>query len=278
MPVPCSLTVFAEIGHSTFRIGGTREFAQPGAPKLFKIAEVTMSSPRVKATPPLFALIAPDIGMEKVARLGRARWPLLFAMVCALAMGGAEALRVDAREGTLKELEMSGQLKTQSDKQIDDQTKGAERAFIVKRVASSAVKAPLVLLGSLIGLYVLSWFLRGRANGQAMLAVAGYALIPHAIADLLAAGSAFLHAQLAPDHPPLIPRSLADVLAAAGLNAGPAVVKLAGVVDFFSLWAAVLLAFGLAPAAQLPRSKALIATFAAWVLWRLLTQVALAGG
>ena len=243
-----------------------------------EIAEVTMSSPRLAAAPQLVALIAPDLGMERVARLGRARWPLLFAMLCSLAMGGAEALRVDARDATLKEVETSGQLKNMSDKQLEDQTKGAERAFIVKRVAASAFKAPAILLGSLIGLYVLSWFLRGRANGQSMMAVASAALLPHAFADLLGAGSALLHAQLAPDHPPLVPRNLADVIAAVGLEAGPAVAKLAGAVDFFSLWAAVLLAFGLAPAAQLPRSKALIATFTAWVLWRLLTQVALAGG
>ena len=237
-----------------------------------------MSSPRLATAPQLVALIAPDVGMVQVSLVGKARWPLLFAMLCALAMGGAEALRVDAREATLQEAEMSGQLKNMSDKQLDDQTKGTERAFIVKRVAASVFKAPAILLGSLIGLYVLSWFLRGRANGQSMLAVAGAALIPHALADLLGAGSALLHAQLAPDHPQLVPRNLADVISAIGLGAGPVIVKLAGAVDFFSLWAAALLAFGLAPAAQLPRSKALIATFTAWVLWRLLTQVALAGG
>jgi Yip1 domain len=236
-----------------------------------------MESPRLLAPAQLVALVAPDVGMERVSRLGRARWPLLFAMVCSLLMGGAEAYRVDASQATLKELEDAGTLKNMSDKQIEDQTKGAERAFIVKRIAFSAIKAPLLLLGSLIGLYVLSWFLRGRANGGSMLAVAGAALLPHAFADLLSAGSAFLHSQIAPTHPQLIPRTLGDLLTAAGLELGPAMTKLGGVFDFFSLWAALLLAFGFAPAAQIPRGKAIFAVLFAWLLWRLLTQVALGG-
>ncbi len=56
-----------------------------------------MVSPRLPAAPQLTALVAPDTGMEQVAKVGRVRWPLLFAVLCSLAMGGAEALRVDAR-------------------------------------------------------------------------------------------------------------------------------------------------------------------------------------
>jgi hypothetical protein len=198
-------------------------------------------------------------------------------MLCSLALGAAEAYRVDAREPTLREAEQSGQLKNMSDKQVEDNTKAAERSFIVKEIALTAVKAPLIWLGSLLGLYVVAWFLRGRTNGASIAAVAGAALIPHAIADLISAGTAMMTPMLAPDHGPLIPRSLAAVISAVGLQAPMAVVKLAGVVDFFSLWAALLLAFGLAPAAQLPRGKAIAATMVAWVLWRLLTQVALGG-
>jgi hypothetical protein len=246
-----------------------------------QIAELKMTAaaPTPSRVPPqLAALLFPDTAMERVAKTGRARWPLLFAIVCSLALGGAEAYRVDAREATLKEVEMSGQLKNMSDKQIEDQTKGAERSFIVKRLALAAVRAPLrVYLASLIGLYVIAWFLRGRVNGGELQAVVGAAMIPHAIGDLLSAGSALLHSKLDPEHGALIPRSLADVLTALDWSAPMAVAKLAGAVDFFSLWAAILLAFGLAPAAQLPRGKAIAATMVAWVLWRLLTQVALGG-
>ena len=245
-----------------------------------QIAElkVTMTAPKTSRVPPqLAALLFPDTAMAKVAKSGRWGVALAFAIACSLAVGGAEAYRVDAREPTLREAEMSGQLKNMSDKQLDDNTKGAERAFIVKRLAFTAVKAPLVWVGSLLGLVVVAWFLRGRSQPGALPAVAGAALLPHALADLLSAGAALQTAQLSPDHGPLIPRNLGAVLDALGVHAPMVAMKLAGAVDFFSLWAALLLAFGLAPAAQLPRGKAIAATMVAWVLWRLVTQVALGG-
>ncbi len=240
--------------------------------------EVTMTPPKTSRVPPqLAALLFPDTAMERVAKAGRFGAALALAVACSLAVGGAEAWRVDAREPTLREAEMSGQLKNMSDKQLDDNTKAAERSFIVKRLAFSAVKAPLIWVGSLLGLLVVAWFLRGRSQPGAMPAVAAAALLPHALADLLSAGAALQTAHLSPDHGPLIPRTLAAVLDAVGVHAPTAVATLAGAVDFFSLWAALMLAFGLAPAAQLPRGKAIAATMVAWVLWRLVTQVALGG-
>lgn len=245
-----------------------------------QIAElkVTMTAPKTSRVPAqLAALLFPDTAMERVAKSGRWGIALLLAMACSLAVGGAEAYRVDAREATLREAEMSGQLKNMSDKQLEDNTKGAERAFIVKRLAFSTVKAPAIWVGSLLGLFVIGWFLRGRNVPGAAPAVAAAALLPHALADLLSAGAAMVTPQLAPDHGPLIPRNLGSVLDALGVHAPMVLTKLAGAVDFFSLWAALLLAFGLAPAAQLPRGKAIAATMVAWVLWRLVTQVALGG-
>lgn len=223
------------------------------------------------------ALVAPDLGMERVARLGRARWPLVFAMVCALSAGVAEAVRVDARASTLSTLEMGDQLKTMSDRQIDDQVKSDERAFVVKRVALSLVKAPGSFVSFLLALYALSWFLRGRASGRAMLAVAGVALLPGAVADLLSAGATLMHYSIEPVHAPFIPRTLANLGAALSLPMNGPVSKLLKAVDFFSLWSALLLAFGLQTAATLPRSRALAGTLAAWVLWRLFTTVAVGG-
>lgn len=223
------------------------------------------------------ALLAPDLGMERVARVGRARWPLILALVCALAAGVAEAVRVDARTSTLATLEQSDQLKTMSDRQIDDQVRNDERAFMVKRVALSLVQAPVSFVGFLIALYALSWFLRGRSQGPAMLAVAGAALLPGALADLLSGGAALMHFSIEPSHAALIPRTLSDLGAAVSLPMGAAVGKLLTAVDFFSLWAALLLAFGLQSAASLPRARPLYGTLAAWVLWRLLTTVAVGG-
>jgi hypothetical protein len=240
--------------------------------------KMTSADPKPSRVPPhLAALLFPDTAMERVAKSGKWGFALAFALAASLALGGAEAFRVDAREPTLREAEISGQLKNLSDKQLDDNTKAAERSFIVKRLAASVVKPELLLLGSLLGLYVVAWFLRGRASSTAVTAVAGASLLPHALADLLSAGAALVTSQLSPEHGPLIPRNLGAVFDALGVHAPMAALKLATAVDFFSLWAALLLAFGLGPAAQLPRGKAIAATLVAWLLWRLFTQVALGG-
>ena len=220
--------------------------------------------------PQLLALVAPDVGMPRVAREGRARWAIAFALVCSLAFAGAQSLRVNAREETLQDAEMSGQLKDMSDRQIDDQAKGAERKFIVKSVAAAAFRPPLLCLVYLASLYLLSWFLRGRAKGGQMTAVAGAALLPGAIRDLLSAGAAMMNSSLPTQGPPLIPTTLTQIAGHLGKTLSGPWATLGNGLDLFSLWAALLFAFGLAAAANISRRRAVAATLVAWVLWRLL--------
>jgi len=54
--------------------------------------------------------------------------------------------------------------------------------------------------------------------------------------------------------------------------------KLGNTVDFFSLWAALLLAFGVAAAGEVPTRRALIGTLCAWLCYRLVVSVAIGGG
>ncbi|MBS2025998.1 MAG: YIP1 family protein, partial [Deltaproteobacteria bacterium] len=239
-------------------------------------ASIAEASVTAKPKPPLSdrmpqlpALVAPGAGMEKVARLGRVRWPLLIAVVCSLTFGIAEAVRVDAHESVLTQAEMTGQLKTMSDRQIDEQVKGEQRSFTVKRIGISLVSSFMLFLAYLAGAYVLSWFFRGRSKYENMAPVAAVALLPFAIADVLNAIAVFRSAAIDPEHKDYIPRTLGDILGAIGVQAGPAMTRLAGAFDFFSLWAALLLAYGLVTAANLPRRRALIGTIAAWVCWRL---------
>jgi hypothetical protein len=243
-----------------------------------EVAQASGSPVAARIPALLVALVAPDLGMERVARSSRVAAPLLLALACSLAFGAAEVARVDAVQATLRELDAQGKLKDLSDQAIADQTTAAERAFAVKRVALAAIRPPLLWAGSLAGLYLLVWFLRGRSSGGGMRAVAAASLLPHAIADLLGAGATWLAARLPIDHAPLVPRTLADLLVARGIEAPFALQRLAGALDFFSLWAALLLGFGLGPAARLSRGRALGAVLLTWLLFRLLTRVAFPGG
>ncbi|MFL5359388.1 MAG: YIP1 family protein [Myxococcales bacterium] len=228
---------------------------------------------------PLLALVAPDVGMERVARRERVLLPFLFAVLCSLLAAAASSYRVDARDATLATLERTGQLKTMSDRQIEDQTKDAERTYVVKTVAVGAV-GPVVKLGLLcVGLLALSWFVRGRAKGKALAAVAAVAMLPGAIENLLAAGAALGRRSIPPDGPPLIPADLASMWTQISGHPvlGPAS-RLLGAFDVFSLWGALLAGYGLATAANLPLRRAMTATLVGWLCVHVLLAAATGAG
>ena len=71
---------------------------------------------------------------------------------------------------------------------------------------------------------------------------------------------------------------LSDFWSAVAAQPGPApLMRLLSAFDVFSFWSALLVGFGLAAAAQLPRRRALTGTLAAWLCLRLLTHVAMGG-
>jgi hypothetical protein len=53
--------------------------------------------------------------------------------------------------------------------------------------------------------------------------------------------------------------------------------KLGNALDFFSLWAALMMGYGVAAAGRVPRRTAVVGTVVVWVCYRLLTNVALGG-
>lgn len=226
----------------------------------------------------LFALLfAPDRGMERQAKVGRARWLLLFAMACSIFLGAALAARVDARSNTLRNLEERGQLKSMSDRQIADETRSAERVSQVASIAKGVVSAPLQLGLTSVSLLALCWFFRGRIKGRAVAPVAAATLLPGALANVLDAITALRHTVLPPGGMPLSPRTLSAVLLTFGRPLPDPWQRFGGALDFFSLWAAVMLGYGVAATGQIPKRTAVVGTLIAWACFRLLTNVAIRG-
>jgi hypothetical protein len=221
------------------------------------------------------ALVAPDVGMPRVARRERILVPFLIVLFCSLLAAGATSYRVDARDATLTMLDQSGQLKTMSDRQIEDQTKDAERAFVVKTVAKGVLGPPFNLGVLCLGLLGLSWFVRGRSKGKAVAAVAATAMLPGAIENLLQALAVLRKPFVPTDGPPAIPADLASLWAQVSGHplAGPAA-RLLGAFDVFSLWGALLVGYGLATAANLPLRRAMTATLVGWLCLHVLFAAA----
>jgi len=241
-------------------------------------SEAEVPQPEPGALPKaLLALVAPDVGMERQARVGKTGLIVAIAMACALFSAFAQSARVDARSATLRKLEQAGQLATMSDRQIEDETHSAERLFQVKTVAWGAVSAPAFLLLQALAVVVLVWFLRGKLKGRAVFPVAAAVLLPSALANLLDGVTALRMSALPSDAVALAPRSLSGIVAAFGHPLTGAALKLGNAFDFFSLWAAVLMAFGVAAAGEVPTRRALLGTLCAWVCLRLVTNVAIGG-
>jgi hypothetical protein len=215
--------------------------------------------------------------MDRQARVGRTFGLLLFAWLCSLLLASALCLRVEGGNSTLRKLEKSGELKDLSDRQVSDETRKAERVFQVVTIAKGTLERPVQLGLECVAIVGLCWFLRGRLKGSAVAPVAAATLLPGSFADLLDAASAFRHATISPEGVPLSPRTLSALLRLAGHPIAEPWAKLGDALDFYSLWAACMLAFGLAAAGQLPRGRALFGTLVAWVCYRLLTQVAVGG-
>lgn len=226
---------------------------------------------------PLALLFAPDRAMDRQAKVGRARWFFLFAWLCSLLLAGALAYRVDARSSTLRKLDMSGQLQSMSDRQIADETRGAERVSMVATLAKGVVGTPVGFGLACASVLALCWFFRGRVKGSAVAPVAATTLIPTAIADLVDAVTAFRHTVLPPEGVPLAPRSLSALSALLGRPLMDPWLKLGHALDFYSLWGAVMLGYGVAAVGRVPRRTAIVGTLIAWACYRLLAKVA-AGG
>lgn len=240
-------------------------------------SEVEASPVRPAIPPALVALVAPDIGMERQARVGGVKLSLIVAMTCAIFAGGALALRVNASSATLKKLELAGTLSTLSERQIEDETRNAERMFTVAKVGGALFEAPVGLGLAALATVLLGWFLKGRVKGSAVGPVAAATLLPAAVAHLLQGIATLRQASVAPDATALVPTNLADIAASLGHPLAVWGVKLGGAFDLFSLWSALLLGYGVAAAASIPARRAVTGTLVAWLCWRLLTQVAVGG-
>jgi hypothetical protein len=237
--------------------------------------ELQGDGPR-QVPPALVALVAPDAGMERQAKTGGVKLAFLIAFVAALLSAFAQSSKVSLRTETLAKLDTDGKLATMSEKQVDDEVQSAERLSQVTKVAWGVLEAPLFLLGTGLATVALIWFLKGKIKGSAVFPVAAAAMLPNALGDLLDAGTALTRTALGATAT-LAPRSLSLAMAALGHPLSGPALKLGNALDFFSLWGAVLLGFGVAAAGEMPHKRAVIGTLVAWICFRLLTQVA-AGG
>lgn len=219
--------------------------------------------------PRALAVVLDPVGAIGPAVEARA-WvvPLLLAVVLTSAASAALGVRLDSARLVLPKLEASGELAKASEREISEQVEQAQRVAIVAGVAKGLFFVPLVALLAAAGLWLMNWLLGGRATFAELFTVASLMLLPMAIGQGITLAAALRQSSLSPAMmKQLVPSSVAQLRSADDVEpardgaphgtwkqtAGSA---LLGLVDFFHLWAALLLGLGFAAATKLSRVRA----------------------
>jgi hypothetical protein len=171
--------------------------------------------------------------------------PTLVLMVAVSFSGTTYALQLATARTVIPGLAKKGEVAKVSEKEINDKVEQAQRIALVVAVAKGVAAMPLALLFLALALKLTAWLLVKPVPFSAAFTVGAVGLLPIALYHLVWAVALwqqeFVTVRSAEN---LIPSSLAF------LSPAPGAVKRAwAAVDFFQLWAALLVGLGLARAA-----------------------------
>lgn len=224
-------------------------------------------------TLPLRALLDP-VGAVPPLVEGR-RWlvPLLVMALATAASGTALALRLDASRLVIPRLELTGELAKASEREISEQIEQTQRVSIVTGVAKGVFVVPLEILFLAIALKVTAWLIGRKALFARAFTVAALTMLPLAVYHLVLAAAAFGQGSLSPKMvEALVPTSLAAVL-----QASPVAARALAAVDFFNLWAALLMGLGFSAATQLAPWRGLLLGLFLYLLFACAVFIGLPG-
>jgi hypothetical protein len=235
--------------------------------------------------------------VDPVGRMPRAveatRWvlPLVLTMVMTALASAAVGLRVDASRVVIPKLAEAGELAKASEREVNEQVEQAQRVAIVAGVSKGVFVVPVIALLGAVGVWFCSWLLAGKATFVRSFTVVCLALWPSCCAQAVTLASALRQTSLSPRMArELVPSSLAALVSPPADDASSAPSKpqrpqrawkvngpreLLGLVDFFHVWASILVGLGLAAAAGLSRRTAVPAGMIAYFVVLAATAVGL---
>ena len=219
-------------------------------------------------------LFGPLDGVPLAVRARRWGLPLLLSIAAGLFAAGALATRLDARSSALAEMEMSGELKDATDRDVTEKIDGAKRLASVQAIARAIVLPPAGALGMMLFLLLAAKLAGGKAPAGAAWTAACAALVPGIVRSVLSGVAALQRTAVSPqDAAGLVSASAAPLVHGGGVLVG----KLLGQIDLFALWSALLLGLGLAAASKLPRARSLAASLVGLACWAMLAITASGG-
>lgn len=204
--------------------------------------------------PVLKALVDPVSGVPQAVEARRWVLPLLAVCAAVSFSGIAFALRLDAAPTVLKKMEESGDLAKASEREIGEQVEQAQRIALVAGAAKGVLLMPLELLFIAVALKVTAWLFGRKLLFAHAFTVATVAFLPVAIFHVVFGVVALKQSVLVVSQAAtLLPSSLAAWAPQGAPNLG----RVLGAIDFFNVWAAVLLGLGFAKGVQWSAPKGL---------------------
>jgi hypothetical protein len=200
-------------------------------------------------------LTNPAEGVPAAVEARRALWPVVLLSLSTAFAGASFAVRWNAAPSIIKGLEMSGQLKGMPEADLLDQIQQAERLKLVTSIAGGLILPALTVLGIALVLALLAWLLGKKGAFNAFFTAAAVGMLPLALARFLYGLVALVQTSLSEDRAAtLLPSSLAFVIHAQS----PKLMRLLSSLDFFQLWAALLVGVGFAAAVGMRRRQGLL--------------------
>jgi hypothetical protein len=200
-------------------------------------------------------LTNPAEGVPAAIEARRALWPVVLLSLSTAFAGACFAVRWNAAPSIIKGLEASGQLKGMPEADLLDQIQQAERLKLVTSIAGGLILPALTVLGIAAALALLAWLLGKKGPFNAFFTAAAVGLLPLALAKFLYGLVALMQTSLSEDRAAtLLPSTLASVIHAQS----PKLMRVLSSVDFFQLWAALLVGVGFAAVVGMRRRQGLL--------------------
>lgn len=202
---------------------------------------------------PFYIIVFPDRMRPEIVA-GRYGVPLLAVVLCACVAAFALGARLDVGPAVRAEdTARDAKVEIKTDREIAEAIAKRTAVARVKLGMNAALATPLRVLALAFALLLLARFIGGKPTTPRVLTVASLAAVPGAVRSLLTAIVAWRQPRVFPDE--------LDTFVAFP--------------DVFLAWSIVLVAIGLAPAAEIKPRKSIAAVAVASVLYLTVTRIIL---
>jgi Yip1 domain len=218
-------------------------------------------------------LASPALGLASAVERRRSLTALALGTLALLAFTAVAAPRLDFERAAARELDRNPKAAEMTPHDREEAIATARRVGQVSAWASAAAQPALWTLGAAVFLFAAFRVAGTRPGFRDTFAVAAHGLLPIWLAKLLAIPAVLARAPIPAEEADHLLRSSAAALLQPGAH--PALQGALGAMDLFALWAAALVAAGMARATGATRRRSAAVVAALYLSWIAVVRVAL---